>query len=100
MTAIDPLQTFAMSVSGQDSQPLGGVFVFIGVAIAGTIWVLLVIWVVSFFGFDPEGPIEDIIGTRSGFVIALIAIPNAILIALSGEFIGKVIRSQVSKLRQ
>lgn len=73
---------------------------FIGVAIAATIWVLLLIWVVSFFGLDPEGPIEDVIGTRSVLVIALITIPNAILIALTGKFIGKVIRGQVSKLRQ
>ena len=94
------IEEAAMSASEKESRPLPAAYWVIGIVIAGTIWLLLIIWLVSLLGFDPEGPIENIIGTRSPFVIALIGIPNALLIALSGEFVGKIIRSQIAKFRR
>ncbi len=97
LTASDPKRTFGISALKQRKRQLRTSLFLVGMAIAAALWVLSILWLIRIVGFSPGASIEDVLGTRSPVLIAVISIPFAVLVALTGEAIAKGIQSVLGK---
>ena len=68
-------------------QKLRPAFEVVGLVIAGVVSLLLILWLI-----EPCSSVEDIFGPQYVLVVPLLAMPLAILCALTAEAIGKLVQ--------